>query len=263
MGKLSIIFEKIIQITIFIALAVLLIYLKINKYKRRHNLNKEHYQNSDIYVDMDYPEEIKRINENINKKQVGCNAYFGENSFCQYDDQRGKCMCKYQHDEIKYAFDSPTDCCDKQCGLLNREQCLGSSDLKKPTYYCNIGGVCYPRTATILNNRISANNCGIDPLSNQLLLPFFTKEECERSSDVCDIHNNPKFSETQVKDSCLKDPRCGYCINEFNNGKCISGTISGPNDLQKYYYCAPERANKTNFKYQYGDHAAALNITTL
>jgi hypothetical protein len=119
-----------------------------------------------------------------------------------------------------------------------------------------------PRQATIRDNRISANNCGTDVLNNQLLLPFVTKEECEKSSDVCDTYNDERLSETEKKKSCLADIRCGYCTNKNNVGKCIGGTASGPNDLQKYYYCQPSRV-RDGFEYMYGYHATALNVSQI
>jgi hypothetical protein len=224
---------------------------------------QEPFQN----VDSDFSllnsvEDLQKANQTINQKTEQCNAYFPNNSFCQFDEDLNQCKCKYQKDSVKYAFPSPISCCDRLCSLLPREKCLASTSLEKPTYYCNIGGVCLPRTATIRDNQISANNCGTDPLNNQLLLPYMTKEECEKTADPCDVYNSKFKTESEKKDACLKDDKCGYCTNQYNVGKCISGTASGPLDLQKYYYCVPSRT-QGSYEYQYGDHAQALNISNL
>ncbi len=191
-----------------------------------------------------------------------CNAYFNQDSFCQFDLNDNKCKCKYQKDEVKYALDSPVPCCDRLCSLLPPEKCMMADNLKPVTYYCNIGGVCQERTATIRNNMISANNCGNDPLTNELLLPYATKEECMNTIDPCDIYNNDKLNESEKKSVCLKDPRCGFCTNQFGEGKCVSGVTDGPLDRMKYFYCLPGQTDD-KYKYYYGDHVATLNITQL
>ncbi len=225
-------------------------------------LTIETFANSVFYIDNSL-QDYKDANETRNKRTERCNAYFNKNSFCQWNQNENKCVCKYQKDSVKYGFPSPPPCCDKQCGLLSQEQCTGQTSEDKPlTYYCNVGGVCLPRLAETRENRISANNCGTDSLNNQLLLPFNTKEECEKSTDVCDYYNQIEWTETERRTKCLKDVRCGYCISGNNNGKCISGTASGPNDLQKYYYCEPSRV-RDGFEYYYGNHAQALNISQL
>lgn len=222
---------------------------------------QEDFANSDFYIDNSTQDYID-ANNSVNQRTKRCNAYFQKNSFCQWDTNANKCACKYQKDDVKYPFPSPSNCCNRQCSLLSKEECLGSKNGSSLLYYCNIGGVCMPRQATIRDNRISANNCGTDALNNQLLLPFVTKEECERSTDVCDIYNDERLSETEKKKSCLADIRCGYCTNKNNVGKCIGGTATGPNDLQKYYYCQPSRV-RDGFEYMYGDHATALNISEI
>ena len=109
----------------------------------------------------------------------------------------------------------------------------------------------------MISSQISANNCGMDPLNNQILLPFATKEECLRTIDVCDKYNIPRRSKNINREECLQDVNCGYCTNESGGGKCISGNASKPNDIEKYYYCKPNAKNNQN-KYEYGNHSAYL-----
>ncbi len=223
---------------------------------------KETFANSELYVD-DYKVELPKIIEKQNQEQEKCNLIFKNNSFCQWDLNLNRCRCKYQKDELKYAFESQPDCCDRQCSLLPKEKCLMlSPDLKQPKYYCNIGGTCYERTATIRNNQISANNCGLDALNNQLLLPHTTLQECQGTVTVCDKYNDPKYTLTEKRTLCLSDNRCGFCTNNTNDGKCIEGTASGPLDLLKYYYCDPSRTEGT-YEYKYGDQADALNVSQI
>ena len=237
---------------LLLSILILFIFFFFSIYKK----NIEPFTDSEFYIEGD-PKYLYEINNKINKKTERCNAYFWEDSFCQWDEDSNQCTCKYQKDDVKWPFPSKPPCCDRKCSLLPKEKCLPPDQLKNMNYYCNIGGVCLPRTATIRNNRISANNCGTDPLTNQLLLPYLTKEECEKTIDPCDVYNQKFQSQSERKDFCLKDPKCGFCKNKDGEGKCISGTISGPLDLLKYYYCVPER-QKADYSYFYGDHAAAL-----
>ncbi len=243
-----------LRLKFWIPFILLLIFLYIFHFRFQEN-----FANSEYYLDNSL-QDFQDANQSVNRRTQRCNAYFQKNSFCQWDENLNKCVCKYQKDDVKYSFPSPSNCCNRQCSLLSKEQCLSKNDQSPLQYYCNIGGVCMPRDATIRENRISANNCGTDILNNQLLLPFITKEECERSADVCDIYNQPNLSETEKKKGCLADVRCGYCTNKNNIGKCIGGTASGPNDLQKYYYCQPSRV-RDGYEYMYGDHATALNVS--
>ncbi len=246
----------------YILLFVLIVIFFLLIFYIQKNIIKESFANSDIYVD-NYEEEIAKIIAEQNKKQSKCNNLFKDNSFCQWDENLNKCSCKYQKDELKYAFPAEPDCCDRQCSFLPKEKCLLlSPNLKQPKYYCNIGGKCYERTATIKNNQISANNCGLDSLNNQLLLPYTSLEECEGRINVCDKYNDPKYSLSEKKSLCMSDNRCGFCTNNTNDGKCIEGTASGPLDLQKYYYCDPSRTEGT-YEYKYGDQAQALNISEI
>jgi hypothetical protein len=186
-----------------------------------------------------------------------CNNFFDKNSFCSLQLDNNVCDCKFQKDDNRYNFDSPEQCCKRKCNKISPEECVDSNDFTKIPYYCNIGGECKKYNGTIKNSNISANHCGLDPLNNQLLLPYDSLESCMGTVDVCDKYNIPDRSVRVNKSECIKDVNCGFCSNDTGGGKCISGTASGPLDLQKYYYCTPESVNKTN-KYVYGNHADYL-----
>jgi hypothetical protein len=221
--------ELIIFISILLILS--LIYILVNNYYK----NIESYSNS----------------------KDNCNIYYDKNSFCQLNVDKNICSCKFQKDDNKYSFNSPEPCCTKICNDTPLEECLNNDNFSKISYYCNIGGKCKEYKGTIINSHISANNCGNDPLTNQLLLPYESYEECSKSLDICDKYNIPNRSKHINKNECLKDVNCGYCSNEYGDGKCISGNATGPSDLMKYYYCSP---NETTDKdsYVYGNHVAYL-----
>jgi hypothetical protein len=200
---------------------------------------------------------LQNKKHNIESFDNSCNGFFNKNSFCAYDYDTQKCGCRFQKDDLRYIFDSPFNCCNRICDSLSQEECLDISNNKKIPYYCNIGGNCVKNEGTIVSSHISANYCGNDPLNNQLLLPYTDEESCMKSVDVCDKYNIPSRSKNVNKEQCLKDFNCGYCVNKLGSGKCISGTASGPNDLQKYYYCEPSNVSGTN-EYIYGNHAAYL-----
>lgn len=186
-----------------------------------------------------------------------CNDFYNKNSFCQLNVDKNKCTCKFQKDNSKYSFDAPETCCDNRCINIPLEECLENNDFSKVNYYCNIGGKCKEYKGTIIDSHISANNCGNDPLTNQLLLPYKSYEECSKTLDICDKYNIPNHSDNINKDECLKNVNCGYCTNEYGNGKCISGNATGPSDLIKYFYCSQNSKND-NSTYTYGDHVAYL-----
>lgn len=186
-----------------------------------------------------------------------CNNFFSKNSFCELDIDKNKCVCKYQKDSIKYNFDSPNICCDRNCMKLSPDECVKRNSFTEIPYYCNIGGKCLEYKGTIVNSHISVNNCGNDPLNNQLLLPYASYEECMSSADPCNKYNVPTESIHINRANCLNDFNCGFCTNEYGGGKCISGNATGPNDLQKYFFCTPYQTNNIN-NYEYGDHAAYL-----
>ena len=190
------------------------------------------------------------------EKFIDCNKFFDKNSFCQLDIDNNKCICKFQKDENKYAFNAPEECCNF-CDKIDPEDCLADTTFDKISYYCNIGGKCKEYKGTIINSHISANNCGNDPLNNQILLPYTTLEECSKSINVCDKYNNPLKSTHINKKECLENVNCGYCTNDSNGGKCIEGTSTSPLDLLNYYYCNPNTKLDIN-KYEYGNHSEYL-----
>lgn len=189
-----------------------------------------------------------------------CNKFFSNKSFCAIDINKKECSCKFQKDDIKINFNSPNICCERNCNKIPLEECIESNDYTKIPYYCNIGGKCNKYEGTVINSHISANNCGTDPLSNQLLLPYSNLDDCKKSIKVCDKYNVSNRSKHVNKSYCINDNNCGYCTNSDGIGKCIDGTAEGPNDLQNYYYCNPDTKNNNSGinQYTYGDHAEYL-----
>jgi len=182
--------------------------------------------------------------------EESCNDFFKNNSFCSLNKDENICQCVYQKDSIKYQFNSPSGCCQEDCTKIPLSKCNDRINndfgVKEIPYYCNIAGKCVEYKGTISNSHISANNCGIDPLNNQLLLPYNTLEECKKKIDECDQYNNKDFSFEFNKENCLKNVNCGYCSDDSGGGKCISGTATGPNDLLKYFYCNKNARNDVN-----------------
>jgi len=199
----------------------------------------------------------KETSKELFSDKENCNGFFDKNSFCAYNFNLDKCSCNYQKDDLRYMFNSPTNCCERICNDYSKDECLQNSKKTNMPYYCNIGGKCVKYEGTIISSHISANYCGNDPLNNQLLLPYTSKEDCMNTIEVCDKYNIPDRSKNINKEECLKDVNCGYCVNRYGGGKCISGTASGPNDLRKYYYCEPGNLTGKD-KYEYGDHAEYL-----
>jgi hypothetical protein len=194
-----------------------------------------------------------------------------DQSFCAYDTQKESCVCARQKDDARLQFPNDPDCCDRTCSTLPKEKCMGN-DMTTPLseslllpepnvpgklnikYYCNVAGKCKEYNAYIQDSVIMGNICGIDNVTNQYIMPFASKEECERSSDVCNKYNNKNLSAAEVEKGCLNDTNCGMCYNESGVGKCVSGSPAGPNDLDKYYFCKPStrKSNGSNagiFKY--------------
>ncbi len=236
-----------IMITIIIISVGIICYLYFSIYEKYDN----------YYSDFNFDVDINNQNEKNENKEYSCNGYFKDNSFCQIDSDTNDCNCKYQKDNLRYVFNSPETCCNKLCSKYTNNTCVTNTPYLSHKYYCRKGNICEERNGIILNNKISSNNCGNDPLNNQILMPYTSKEECERMTDICDKYNNNERSEHINKAECLKDVNCGYCSNNTGGGKCISGTASGPVDLNTYYYCTPQSPNKT-YSYTYGNHSAYL-----
>lgn len=207
-----------------------------------------------------YQNKYLNLNDNKETFQNNCNKFFKGKTFCQLNINNNKCECKYQKDGINYPFDAPEPCCDNKCSKIKPENCHEPNPKLESSYYCNIAGKCIEYKGTIKNNRISENNCGLDPLNNQLLLGYITKEECESQNNPCDKYNKYNMSTMKKKNFCLKDTNCGFCTNSYGDGKCIDGNASGPNDILKYFDCIPQQKNTDSSKnrYEYGDRALYL-----
>ena len=185
--------------------------------------------------------------------QNNCPLFFKGNTFCQLNKNNNKCECKYQKVGINYPFMAPESCCNNKCNLLSPSECQEKNPIEKTSYFCNIGGKCIEYKGTNQNINISQNNCGLDPLNNQLILPYTSMQECESQNNPCNKYNNYKWSTAKKKSKCLKNVNCGFCTNSYGEGKCIDGNATGPNDILKYFYCIPG-VSKNN-TYTYGDHA--------
>ena len=69
--------------------------------------------------------------------------------------------------------------------------------------------------------------------------------------------NQPHKFRNILETKCLENKSCGFCTNSSGQGKCISGNPSGPNDLEKYFYCNPFNGS-TNNVYEYGNRASYI-----
>jgi hypothetical protein len=167
------------------------------------------------------------LKQNWNKNCKG-------NAFCAYDLNKDACVCASQKDDARLQFPNDPNCCDIQCSALPKEKCVKPGDLDIK-YYCNVAGKCKEYNATMKDSVIMANICGIDNVTNQYIMPFSSKEECENKSDICNKYNDKNLSAAIVEKGCLNDTNCGMCYNETGVGKCVSGSPAGPNDLDKYY----------------------------
>ncbi len=200
-----------------------------------------------------YIRNFLNINEKFEQKNNENNTNCKGNAFCAYDLNKDACVCAYQKDDARLQFPNDPNCCNIQCNTLPKEKCVKPGDLDIK-YYCNVSGKCKEYNATMKDSVIMANICGIDNVTNQYIMPFSSKEECENMSDVCNKYNDKKLSTAEVEKGCLNDTNCGMCYNESGVGKCVSGSPAGPNDLDKYYFCKPSerKSNGSNngiFKY--------------
>jgi hypothetical protein len=241
---------------IIIFIIILFIFIIINYFidcglKIRNNIDK--FSNK-YYSDFDIDIDLNEVNEN---KDFSCNNFYSNNSFCTNDtnistNNNSVCNCNFQKDDLRYLFDSPETCCNRLCRKYSPEKCINTKPFLTEKYYCRDGNKCVENKGIILNSRISSNTCGNDPLNNQLLLPYSSIDECEKSITICDKHNIKERSSRINRQECLKDNNCGYCSNNTGEGLCIMGTASGPLDLEKYFYCTPQKVSK-KYSYTYGD----------
>ena len=184
----------------------------------------------------------------IEKFQNYVNPFFKNKSFCTYNKNLNKCNCTYQKDGINIPFKSPEIACDNKCLNKDKTNCDKNIIENDINYYCIEGNKCKKYKGTIQNKYISTNNCGIDKLTNQIKLPYITKESCENSITTCDKYNKNELNNSEIKKNCLKDTNCGYCENTSGSGKCVEGTAEGPLDLNNN--CS---ANSKINKYEYGN----------
>ena len=176
------------------------------------------------------------------------NPFYKDKTFCNFNKDLKKCICSYQKDSISIPFEAPNDSCNYKCIGKNEDEC--NSNYENINYYCKIDGKCKELKGTNQNKYISVNNCGTDRLSNQIKLPYLTKEDCEKSLNICDSYNNDNLSNSEIKKKCLENNKCGYCTNKFGEGKCVEGTAEGPLDLNNN--CTVNAKDNEN-KYEYGN----------
>ena len=192
----------------------------------------------------------KRIENMVGSE---CNLNLGDKSpFCTWNVSKSKCECAFQKDRLNYIFPIPNTCCPIDCGILSKDQCIsrGNNDTDTETsyYYCPNKGVCERLIAYQDADRVSSNFCGIDPLTNQLVYPYLTSEEC--TSDISQCSKYANLSVNEKKSKCLADTNCGWCTNSQGIGDCIEGTASGPVNLYKYNFCLNDSTSDDN-KYTY------------
>ena len=170
------------------------------------------------------------------------------NSFCVWAKHQKKCQCKYQKDSVDITFPVFPDCCKEDCSKKNENNCEDINKKPFPFYYwCVSENKCKKYRGFINKNNVSANNCGIGALTNQLLHPHYSEDECKKSISICN-----KFNDNSIdsKKKCLNNRLCGWCTNNSGLGKCIEGTPIGPIDYNKYS-CRPN--NKDGNSWQIGN----------
>ena len=134
-------------------------------------------------------------NQLIEKFQNYVNPFFKNKSFCSYDKDSNKCKCTYQKDGINIPFNSPSSSCNNECLNKSKENCNKNTNKSNNLYYyCKKDNKCIKYQGTNLNKYISVNNCGIDKLTNQIKLPYLTKDSCLKSISVCDKYNKSNYS---------------------------------------------------------------------
>ena len=176
------------------------------------------------------------------------NPFYKNKCFCTYNKNTNKCNCTYQHDTMNIPYKAPETACNNECINKNPNECVKNNN--EINYYCKLNGKCVEYKGTNQANFISLNNCGTDKLTNEIILPYLSKEDCEGSLNICDSFNKSEYSESEKKEKCLKNTQCGFCTNKFGQGKCVQGTAEGPLDLNDD--CAYNFQNSEN-KYTYGD----------
>jgi len=177
------------------------------------------------------------------------NPFFKNKTFCSYDNQNNKCKCVYQKDNINIPFECSDNNCNNKCMNKSRIECEKNTN-DKIFYYCQKGNKCKRYEGTNRSQYISTNNCGFDPLTNLLKLPYLDEKSCKKSINVCNSYNDPNLNTLEIKEKCLKNTSCGFCTNKYGEGKCVEGTAEGPLDLT--LFCTLNNNDKNN-KYEYGN----------
>ncbi len=228
---------------------LLTIFFYLKKYFNNKNNNILNIKEK-LYINDTFNNKNESENESENNE---CDN-LGLNYFCAYDFNENNYKCAGQKDDARLQFTGINPkCCKKDC----------SKDEEKSSikYYCNIAGKCQEYNATIKDSVIMANICGIDNVTNQYVMPFISKEECEKNSDICNKYNDKKLSLKERENSCLNDTNCGICYSENGEGKCVMGSPAGPADLDTYYFCKPSERNNNgsnNGIYKYGKEFSSL-----
>ena len=177
------------------------------------------------------------------------NPFYKNKSYCSFNKDSNKCNCIYQKDNIGIGFKAPENACNYKCLNKNKQNCNPKIN-KELNYYCKEGNKCVEYKGTNQNKYISMNNCGTDRLTNLIKTPYIDRESCEKNINTCDKYNIDNISKSELKEKCLKDTKCGFCTNQYGDGKCIEGTAEGPLDLNSN--CSLNYKSNEN-KYEYGN----------
>jgi hypothetical protein len=122
----------------------------------------------------------------------------------------------------------------RNCSIFkDNETCIGKDNIIEEEdnryYYCQSDGKCTRRLIDI--KHASANNCDYNNLSERMNPAFIKSNVCNESLDTCGTFNTNK-------EKCITNSNCGWCTDSTGNGKCVSGTPTGPNN--QTYKCKPQ-----------------------
>ena len=113
--------------------------------------------------------------------------------------QKGNVNVHFKKDRLNYTFPVPDKCCPIDCGSLSKSQCISrgntDSEIETSYYFCPNKGVCERLIAYQDADRVSSNFCGIDTLTNQLIYPYLTEEECSNNISQCSKYNDLSINE--------------------------------------------------------------------
>lgn len=187
---------------------------------------------------------IEKYENIIKLDNRGCPKIIDKNKgFCVWSKHQKKCQCKYQKDYVDITFPIFPKCCKRNCLSKTEENCENIKKKPLPFYYwCHDTNKCKRYKGFVNKDNVSANNCGISPLTNQLLLPYYTEDSCKKSISKCDKLNDNSID---AKKNCLNSRFCGWCTNKSGLGKCVEGTPIGPIEYNKYS-CRPNKNGNYN-----------------